>query len=85
MEKEMTDRKVRPIQFRMDPPFDNYEVDLFPVHYIGEPEPRGYSVGVMNRDEGRGNRYSLEYAEALAKAILKATRLHRRRESRKKK
>jgi hypothetical protein len=74
-------RKPKPIQFRMDPPFDHYEVDLFPVHYHGDPEPSGYSVGVMNREEGRGHRYSVEYAEALAKAILKATRLHRRREA----
>ena len=72
----------KPIRFRLEPPFDEYEVDVLAIRYSGEAEPRGFSVGVMNRMEGRGHRYSIEYADALASGIKKAIRAHKRRQAR---
>ncbi len=64
---------VRPAEF------PHVRIDVTPWSYAHQPGVQGHTVGIMDEHSGRGTRGSLEYAEAEAKAVLKAIRSYRRK------
>lgn len=71
-------REFKSVKQRMPAPFEEMRIDVRPVSVYGKPGVVGHSVGVMDELAGRGTRSSLEFAEAKARAILKAVRAYRR-------
>ena len=66
------------VSMMLPAPFDKIEVTVNPSS--SNSKLIGHSVGVMDQSKGEGMRYfSMEYPEALAITILKATREYRRK------
>lgn len=72
-------RDFKSVDQTMPHPFEHMSLNVCPVSIFGKPGVTGHSVGVMNEEYGQGHRYSLEYAEAHAKAVLRAIRAYRRK------
>jgi hypothetical protein len=76
----MTDpKKIKAVDHRLPDPFQDISINVCPVSVFGRDDTIGHSVGIMNDYTGQGVRKSLEYAEAEAKAVLKAIRAYRRK------
>lgn len=71
--------EIKSVEQPMPAPFEHIRVDVRPWSWANKPGVQGHTVGVMNMDQGKGTRGSLEYAEAEAKAVLKAIRAYRRK------
>ena len=67
------------VRQQMPEPFSHIEISVNPMSVMGKPGSVGDSVGIMDTHFGEGTRGRLEYAEAEAKAVLKAIRAYRRK------
>lgn len=72
-------KDVKAVDQKMPEPFDYISINVCPVSVSGKKGIVGHSVGIMNEYTGRGTRSALDYAEAEAKAVLKAIRAYRRK------
>lgn len=72
-------KKIRVIEQRMPAPYGDIEIDVRPVSIFGKGGVVGHSVGIMDTRQGQGTRSDLDYAEAKAKAVLRAIRAYRRK------
>lgn len=64
---------------RMPEPYSEMEIDVRPAVDGTTGRLIGHGVGIMDKSQGQGTRSSMDYAEAKAKAVLKAIRAYRRK------